>query len=121
MKLGRIKTGFYTDGEKLFSYVGGRVCVWCACDRTEGFAAGHLFQQLGNHPARIRVEDADTEVRPVKAGEVFYDGEIVIEEKKVAIVTEISLKNPIYKGEYLISYDGYSDNKKRIRFDGCHV
>lgn len=121
MKLGKIKTGFYTDGENLFSYVGGRVCVWCKCDRTEGFAAGYLFQQLGNHPARIHIEDADTDVSPVKSGESFYGGEIVVEDKKVAFITEITLKNPVYKGECLVSYDGYSESKKRIRFDGCRM
>ena len=121
MKLGKIKTGFYTDGENIYSNVNGTVCVWQKCDRNEGQAAEYLFCKIGNIPARIFAEWKDLEVKKVKAGDSFYGGEITVVDEKSIEITVISLVNPVYDGDVLVSYDGYEETKSVVNKDGDRV
>lgn len=121
MKLGKIKTGFYTDGENIFSNVNGSVCVWQKCNRAEGQAAGYLFSKIGNTPAKISSDLDELEVKKVKTGDSFYGGEINVVDQKSIEITEIVMMNPVYEKGLLVSYGGYKERKAVVNKDGNRV
>ena len=106
MKLGKIRKGYYTDGQKLYCGNGSsRPIVMCECrEESENFIA------TGNEWASIRTFQGweDVEVRPAKVGETFCNGEVKVIEKNVIEYTCVMPLNPEFNenGTYK-NWNGY--------------
>lgn len=112
MKLSNIKTGFYTDGEKLYSKIDGNICVWMP-HREES----DLQLKNGTDVAKVKCSDLEIEVKPVKEGMSFCGGEIEVINKTVISGIEIHPINPVYdKKGYCVKHDGYKELKCYCNF-----
>lgn len=110
-QLQKIKKGFYTDGENLYSNVEGMVCVWCKAERDL-----KLFLDHGNEPARCHDEKI---VKPVKPGMRFCDGEIrVIDKESIEILRIEAVNRKVDSRGYTVSFDGYTERKVIVNPNG---
>lgn len=102
--LQKIKKGYYTDGERIFSNECGKACVWMPV-REES----NVWLKAGNETARCF---ENIEVKPVKAGMTFYNGQIEVIDKNTIKITFVERINAKYdeKG-YCISFDGYENHE----------
>ena len=110
MKVQNIKKGFYTDGERLFSKADGYrgAMVWMPSKEEST-----LFLASGNYGARFH---EDIEVRPVKAGMLFHNGEIEVIDKNTILITKITPINPKYDAKgHCIAKDGYKTEDAVVR------
>lgn len=108
MKIEKIRKGFYTDGEKIYSYNGG-ACVWCEI-REES----ENFLKSGNEEART--QNYGEEVKKVKSGMTFCNGQIVVIDGNAIEITKISPINPKYDGKgCCVSHDGYTEKKVIVK------
>lgn len=108
MNVQNIKKGFYTDGENVFSKEFGMIAQWLPC-REES----EWFLKKGNECAKFT---EDLEVKPVKAGMIFCNGEIVVLNKNMIEITEVVPINPLYNEKgYCIKKDGYRTFKRKYR------
>lgn len=100
MNVQNIKKGFYTDGERIFSNYCGQVSVWC-----ESREESEHWLASGNEMARFH---DDLEVKPVKPGMEFYNGEIKVIDKNTIEALRVDRINPVYDSKgYCIKLDGY--------------
>lgn len=114
MKLKEIKkNGFYTDGEYVYKK-----------EKNNDFTTyddvseeSECFLKAGVRPCGIFKSMLENEVRLVKDGETFYNGNIKVINKKTLEVVSFHVLNRVEdKRGYTISHDGYREYKKIINF-----
>lgn len=68
------------------------------------------FLKHGSDVARIGERDYGAEVKPVKAGMTFLNGEIVVIDKNTIGIQFVKPVNPLYDSRgYCVAHDGYKE------------